>query len=36
VALGERVTIHIDPNRIHFFEPGENGKNLAMRTESNS
>jgi multiple sugar transport system ATP-binding protein len=36
VAIGERVTIHFDPNRIHFFEPGENGKNLAMRTESNS
>lgn len=36
VALGDQVTIHLDPNRIHFFEPGENGKNLAVRTESNS
>ncbi len=34
VALGERVTIHFDPSRIHFFEPGENGQNLAMRTEA--
>jgi ABC-type sugar transport system ATPase subunit len=34
VALGDQVTIHLDPKRIHFFEPGENGKNLAVRTES--
>ena len=34
VALGERLRFHFDPNRIHFFAPGENGKNLTMRTES--
>lgn len=34
IQLGERVKIYFDPNRIHFFEPGENGKNLATRTRS--
>jgi multiple sugar transport system ATP-binding protein len=31
VALGERLKLYFDPNRIHFFEPGENGKNLVLR-----
>jgi multiple sugar transport system ATP-binding protein len=31
VSLGERLSIYFDPNRIHFFEPGENGKNLVLR-----
>jgi multiple sugar transport system ATP-binding protein len=31
VKLGETLRIYFDPNRIHFFEPGENGKNLVLR-----
>jgi multiple sugar transport system ATP-binding protein len=31
VALGDRVNIYFDPNRTHFFEPGDNGKNLVLR-----
>lgn len=34
LSLHERVTIHFDPNRLHFFESGENGKNLHTRTGS--
>lgn len=31
VKLGETLRIYFDPKRIHFFEPGENGKNLVLR-----
>ena len=31
VQLGDTLLIHFDPNRIHFFEPDENGKNLVLR-----
>jgi len=30
-TLGDTVAIHFDPKKIHFFEPGENGKNLVVR-----
>ncbi|HMA91305.1 MAG TPA: sn-glycerol-3-phosphate ABC transporter ATP-binding protein UgpC [Polyangiaceae bacterium] len=34
LSLHERVAIHFDPNRLHFFESGANGKNLHTRTGS--
>jgi multiple sugar transport system ATP-binding protein len=30
VGIGDRINIYFDPNRIHFFEPGEHGKNLVL------
>jgi hypothetical protein len=30
-VAGEAVTMLLDAERVHFFEPGENGKRIAWR-----
>jgi multiple sugar transport system ATP-binding protein len=33
LQMGAPLTLHVDVNKIHFFEPGETGENLGLSSE---
>lgn len=34
LAIGGIITLHMDPDKVHLFEPGVNGVNITLTTES--